>query len=307
MLKILRTLFLLGAVVFLVSVGLALISYAPNHYMAAGRDKYNRLYSTPSPRIILVGGSNVAFGLDSEKIETHFGVPVINMGLAAGLGLKFMIHEIQPALQDGDVVILMPEYEQFYSLPLEGRSSDLGAAAKYCPECFLTSNVVDDPQQLALATAGIFQGIEGDLLAAFEPRDKIHSRQGFNRQGDMIAHLDQTDTPEILNSVLPVNPRQIDPAVEFLNSFQRSGAGKNARIFLTFPSIPAGEYYAQRRKFAALHELLQTKLEIPILGAPADFVYPIELFYDTVYHLNAIGRAQRTERLIELLAPALEK
>lgn len=37
-----------------------------------------------SPKVILVGGSNVAFGLDSEIIQHQLEVPVVNMGLHVG-------------------------------------------------------------------------------------------------------------------------------------------------------------------------------------------------------------------------------
>jgi hypothetical protein len=305
--KLFRTLFALGAIVFVISVGLIFISYDPNHYMIAGSDKYRYLHSIPPPRIILVGGSNVAFSVDSEKIEKSMHIPVVNMGLTAGLGLKFMINEIEAELQDGDILIIIPEYEQFHELPLEGRAIDLGSAAKYCPECFLTSNIVNDPQQLALAAAGLFQGIEGDTLAALGKQDEIYTRQGFDPRGDMTAHLAQTERRDILNHVLPLDPQKIDPAVDFLNSFHRSHRGENIRVILSFPAIPQREYYAQKKKFSALYDQLSAKLEFAIIGTPADFVYPVDLFYDTVYHMNAAGRDKRTGRLIELLAPMLGK
>lgn len=274
--------------------------------MVAGSDKYRLLYSIQQPKIILVGGSNVAFSLDSAKIEKRFHMPVVNMGLAAGLGLKFMINEIEQALKTGDIVIIIPEYEQFYALPLEGRPIDLGAASKYCPECFLTSNVANDPQQLALTAAGIFQGIEGDLLAKIEPQDKIYARQGFDQHGDMVAHLGQTEKHAILNHIVPIKPQAINPAIDFLNSTQQSLSGKNIQIFLAFPAIPEKEYFKQKKNFPILYDLLRAKLEMPILGAPSDFIYPVEMFYDTVYHMNKFGRSQRTDRLIELLAAVLK-
>ena len=59
----------------------------PSNYMSAIIDKHERINKIKTPKIILAGGSNVAFGINSEEIEEAFSVPVVNMGLDAGLGL----------------------------------------------------------------------------------------------------------------------------------------------------------------------------------------------------------------------------
>ena len=43
------------------------------------------------PSIILVGGSNVAFGYNSKIISDSMNMDVINFGLHAGFGLKYII------------------------------------------------------------------------------------------------------------------------------------------------------------------------------------------------------------------------
>src|SRR5512133_2221049 len=53
----------------------------PDHYFAGSLLHIKLLENTPSPRIILVGGSNVSFGLDAELMQRTLGVPVINDGL----------------------------------------------------------------------------------------------------------------------------------------------------------------------------------------------------------------------------------
>ena len=55
------------------------------NYLMANRDKLHVLSATISPKVVLVGGSNLAFGIDSELISKSLGMPVVNMGLHAGL------------------------------------------------------------------------------------------------------------------------------------------------------------------------------------------------------------------------------
>ena len=60
-----------------------------DNYDAALVDKVERLKSITEPKIILVGDSNVAFGINSKKIEEELGMPVVNLGLHGALGNAF--------------------------------------------------------------------------------------------------------------------------------------------------------------------------------------------------------------------------
>ncbi|HPG73671.1 MAG TPA: hypothetical protein PLM49_05215, partial [Bacteroidales bacterium] len=63
--------------------------------MAAIIDKHKRIDSIKSPKIIFAGGSNLPFGIDSKMIQDSLHTPVVNLGLHAGLGLDFMLNELQ--------------------------------------------------------------------------------------------------------------------------------------------------------------------------------------------------------------------
>lgn len=67
------------------------------------------------PRIIFVGGSNLAFGLDSQRIKDSLNINVINYGLHAGIGLKYMVDDISTYARKGDIIVFAPEYSHFYS------------------------------------------------------------------------------------------------------------------------------------------------------------------------------------------------
>ena len=84
-----------------------------NDYILADLEKYNRLATILSPKLVLVGGSATAFGIDSSRLEKSLGMPVVNMSLHAAVGLKFMLYDVVERIANGDIVIVMPEYEQF--------------------------------------------------------------------------------------------------------------------------------------------------------------------------------------------------
>lgn len=93
-------LFLKKIVKFGVSVIVMIIAMASFDYFIIGRqyndnydvaliDKVERLKGITEAKIILVGDSNVAFGINSEKIEEELGMPVVNLGLHGALGNAF--------------------------------------------------------------------------------------------------------------------------------------------------------------------------------------------------------------------------
>ena len=75
--------------------------------------KLKRLSEIPGRRIVFVGGSNLSHGLDSPLIENELGLPVVNMGVHAGLGLRYIMWATMDGLHRGDIVVIVPEYAHF--------------------------------------------------------------------------------------------------------------------------------------------------------------------------------------------------
>jgi len=117
----LKKAFLFGALQ-LVLLGLVLWSYERQYpreqnFLAATIDKQLLLRTQPSPRLVFIGGSSMAFGVDSAKIAAACGRHPVNMGLHAMIGLPYMLAETEPNLEAGDWVIVAPEYQQFARSP----------------------------------------------------------------------------------------------------------------------------------------------------------------------------------------------
>lgn len=79
-----------------------------NVFVAALGDKYERLTTIRAPKIAVVGGSSVAFGLDSRMLGLHTEREVVNFGLFATLGSKIMLDLSEDGLRGGDVVVFTP-------------------------------------------------------------------------------------------------------------------------------------------------------------------------------------------------------
>jgi hypothetical protein len=275
-------------------------------YLQAAVLKHQLLEKTPSPRFIFIGGSNLVFGLDSRTIHKHFGIPVVNMGLNNGLGLRFMMREVLDEIRAGDMVVAVPEYnftleptntllEYLLFYPRGVRYVDVAG--------FLTLL-----REFPLTTQRRFEGHLRNRLLSQEAQNLSldYNAAAFNEYGDNTGHLSQPDKKIPLQ---PLGiPAAIPEAVAALNRFKRKLDKKGAFLFLSFSPIPESNFSpTTKKKGLKLRRWLNDKADFVILGGPADFVFPDNMFYDTIFHLNKEGRAARSYRLVNKLDRALKE
>jgi hypothetical protein len=309
---------LLGLAVVL--TGVAISQYdtriGDDNYLAAVLEKDHLIRTTPSPKIILVGGSNLAFGIDSRMMQDSLGLRVVNMGLYAKLGLRYMLAQVKPYINRGDIVLVVPEYDQFYGNFSEGDQT-LNTALLYAPadrigdfvKSYSVIDVVLRPRVESVRRS-FFQA----AASAFGVKDKyfppdtnpVYNRHSFNQFGDVVSHLDQ-------KSMNPdsIYVKELPPAKEFnnrtlneLNEIGDAARERGAHAYFLFPSYIDRSYSINTSQIAWLNDRLSRGMNVPILGSPADFVYPSNWFFDTRFHLNALGRGPRTVKMIEILRAA---
>ena len=79
-------------------------------YQSVIQRKYDHLMNTDERKIIIVGGSSTAFGIDAEYLEKMTGLKVVNLGLHAGFGNLFNTEIMKGNINSGDIVLLGYEY-----------------------------------------------------------------------------------------------------------------------------------------------------------------------------------------------------
>ena len=99
--------------IFFLICGFGLPAQYGDTFMGELKSKYERLKETPGQRIVLAGGSGVAFDCDSEMIDEIFpSYEVVNFGMYAGLGTKAVMDLSEAYIREGDIVILSPEQSE---------------------------------------------------------------------------------------------------------------------------------------------------------------------------------------------------
>src|SRR5918911_1472998 len=109
---ILRGLQIIFLVLLLIGAVFTTTKLDKQHLYQASLLKAELLANVPSPRIIIFGGSNIAFGIDSELMEQKLGMPVINDGLHVALGVA-PLEEVKKYIRPGDIIIISLEYYNF--------------------------------------------------------------------------------------------------------------------------------------------------------------------------------------------------
>jgi hypothetical protein len=133
-------------------------------------------------------------------------------------------------------------------------------------------------------------------------RDDIYQRSSFNQYGDVVAHYGQDSGVIKQNEPLPpIDPQCLDEAVDLINEFSRECRERGIAIYYSYPPIPENRFASSADVVNQVDERLRSKLEIPLLDRPSEFVFPLDHFFDTSYHLSEQGGEKRTRAVADAL------
>jgi hypothetical protein len=284
-----------------------------DHYLAAWGDKRQRLEATPSPRVVLVGGSNLAMGIDSPALEHALGRPVVNLGLHGGFGMEFMLREAETACGVGDVIVLSIEYGLLFGRRPDTTALDL---LELYPSAirFLAWDALPMALDRGLGYVAKLPKVLVHYLTVGtrRPPEEIYSRRGFNAQGDLTAHWERVPPRPLPLGIggaesPAVPPDALAPAVSRLNRFAAGCVARGARVVWAAPPLPEDEVRRWRAQLDSLEGALRRHLAVSVLVGMSDASYPERLFFDTAKHLTREGARLRTDTLASRLVPILPR
>lgn len=309
-----KTVKLLIALLLLLAVPLTLLTagallpdfYGDTYYAVLSR-MHERLETTEEPKIIVVGGSNVAFGLDGALMkellaQQGYDYAVCPFGLYAAVGTSAMLDLSRDALNPGDIVVLAVEPTS------ETMSTYFGAEAFWkCAEAdvsliaglsrekqgALAGNYIPYVQEryeiLASGNYPVAQGVYA--ASSFDGRCNMI----FDRPGNIMAAGYDTASPVDLASVR-IGADFADQVNEFCALAQRKGAS----VVMSFSpvnraALTDGSEEAVRAFFTACN----VAFGCPMISDPNRYILDSGWFYDSNFHLNDAGAQLRTCMLAE--------
>lgn len=282
------------------------ISYGSIEPMVQAKLAYGR--KAGSPKIVVLAGSNARTSHRCALLETRLGLPCVNAGNTAGLGLSYVFDRFEAIMAPGDIVYLPLEYQQYTvsrAASLSGPDAailyrfDKRALLKRGPEGFARAMfmvdlryIVDSCIEMALNAVGV--------KARFDAKS-------FDAQGDEIGLTHQKGLA--YDAFIRASRWRPPAAAEFREA---QGAKDEVADFLdwcrahrvrvigglpvSFADQPIpDDLIAEMRRFYEAHGA-----EFLVLDNRSQ--YPRDSFYDSPFHLEEDDTIVHTEILADALA-----
>lgn len=316
--------FLRVAVFAVVHIGIGILLWwgradtTDDNYLAATLDKFRRVQATDDAevgRLLLVGGSSVAFGCRADRMEAALERPVVNLGLVGGLGLEFQLREAAALSRPGDEVLLMPEYE------LLGGEADRRvlrqildyrpATLRWVPSRYRRRILLQDGMGWVGGLAR--QAVFGKGTMGRDNEDPVYRRSGFNAHGDFVGHhglpttyraSDTAQTGEWVPGLSSVGGSYAisESAARALKVFLEMCRRRDVTVYWGFPPYPEDRAGTLLEVADELLEVLKGIEGLQVLEHPRETLFADSAFFDTGYHLNAEAGERRTRQLIDRLS-----
>lgn len=272
-----------------------------NTYNASLVDKMHRLKNTESPKIVLIGNSNLAFGIDSQRMEEELGMPVVNMGFLGSLGNEFHERMILGNIGEDDMVVIS---HTTYS---DDNSIGYAPAVWITLDCNRQLFTLLRPQDYITALPAYPNYLRNAIFLKISGKGNMdtkdsYSRNAFNEYGDDIVRVESSrmNSREYFENNEELLPEINDICVKRLNALNDYVEGCGATMMVAGFPIAVGEYTQfDKEDINTFQKELGYYLDCNVVSNFEDYMYSYDLFYDQMYHLNEEGVAIRTEQLID--------
>lgn len=292
---------ILAEQIFFLICGFGLPVQFGDTFMGELKSKYERLKETSGKRIVLVGGSGVAFDCDSALMDDFFpSYEIVNFGMYAGLGTKAVMDLSENYIHEGDIVILSPEQsEQTFSDYFNGEYMWQAADGAFGMLRDLKSENFE-------AMLGNFPRFALEklnyVMKGQKPQtDSIYQKKSFNTYGDIELN---TCRENILPNGYDVNQKVrftedvVQPEfMDYMNDWAKRLEKKGAVVWYRY--CPVNKLSVEDMDDLAAYDVfLRQKLDFPVIGNPENSLMEAEWFFDTNFHLNQPGKEVNTVQLI---------
>ena len=300
--------FLISIPVSIVCVGFCLPAQYGKTYYAVLPKMFNKLKETSGKKIVVVGNSAVAFGLDPKLAESELdGYTVCPFGLYGAIGTKAMMDLSRVNIGEGDVVILAPEQiSQSMSTYFNGEYLWNAADGNFGMLKYLKN---------AEQMTGSFVGYVGRKYGYYSknsapsPTD-VYASSSFDDDLKMTFERPYNKLPLGYDPIGTISYKTQIFSREFadyINEYNDFVTSRGAKLLFGFAPVNAQgiETGTQVGDIDAFYDYADALLDCEILGSPHGYIFESDWFYDSNVHMNTAGSAVDTDRLVRDLKAIL--
>ncbi len=264
---------------------------------------YARLKNTEGNRLVFVGASALAFGLNGELIEGELPeYTVCPFGLYGAIGTKAMMDLTRSSIREGDIVVLAPEQgAQSLSLYFSGEQLWKGIDGNL-------EMLVDVRFENFADMLGGFPKYISEKYAAFASGtelkpDGIYTADAFDENCNMVCERDYNRMPGGYDKadLISYETSVVAPDfIDYINEYNAFVESKGATLLYGFTPVNASgvQPQTQMETVDVFYDYLEEKLDCDILGNPHDYVLESGWFYDSNVHLNSAGSVVYSRQLV---------
>ncbi|MEA5553454.1 hypothetical protein VB713_21175 [Anabaena cylindrica UHCC 0172] len=292
---------------------------AENWIAVAQKHKKNKALSISGQKIIIVSGSNSLFGISAEKISQSTGIPTVNLAIHAGLGVEYILNDVKKILNKRDIVLLPLEYN-FYVDKKQITRMYLKHILSNDTEYFW--NNLNHFQQiqhlLQLSNSDIFNSFlsknsKKEIWANLKIRasqKKCYSGFLLNDYGDELCNINVKPLKNLKNKFdLPTDDKYQIDQMGSVRDFIIWCKDRQIKVLPLYPVMLEDDkfYQSKYRSFFQKIQNFYEKNGVSILGDPYQAALSYNLMFNTTYHPNDQGRNVRTQQVLSLIKPYIQK
>jgi hypothetical protein len=282
----------------------------------AYRIKDAAVFSITAPKVVLVSGSNIMFGVNSESLSAFWGKPVVNYGVHAGLGLAYNLERSKRVLTAGDIAILPLEYE-FFQEQNDYTETLLVQMASNDPDYYYALPLYE---KLRVMGKMPWKRMRRGLQSVFRKESRqgsagmdsdqdagTYSVVNINAHGDQInleaENMDARERQRLarLKAVKLDNSVVSEYAREILNDYLGWARANDVCLIV----MPSSHVYFDEYRGPVYTEFLHNiknyfyESGVPYIGDPYSYMYQKSYHFGDRYHLNNLGIEKRTARIMQ--------
>ena len=243
-----------------------------------------------STKIVIIGGSNGAFGINSRMIHEAFNLPVVNTCTHASIGLRMQFETYKDMLREGDIVILCTEYggdkERLY-----GSYNLLRILSTHLPEAYRKISL---RQWLYIYKYIGIHNLGSSRHKNFREFDDPYSANAINEYGDIEWEREHKDYIDYYSLSGTMDEDIID-YYKYIRDYTKS---KGIKLAFLPPTFMNSNYNICVKQVDSLAYCLE-KNGIPWHSAPSNYSFADSLYFDTPAHMTPEGAIIRTKAIIE--------
>ncbi|MCO8120158.1 hypothetical protein NHH03_00290 [Stieleria sp. TO1_6] len=298
----------------------------------------SRAEQVSSPKVILIGGSNVLFGVDRYLLENELGLPVVKLGPYAPIGADVIADRATRFIEPGDTVVLMAEWSNYEnstnnssrfdrydwqeSFPAIEEGRVLSDRLKWFWISRRTLSKVREridslPRRFGNAALAVLGGSATDETEPAEPRrtrsGDIYTVESFDESGEpSVARELPRKTQDQMHGIdFPTHLDFVDNRSErFGNAvhlLDQACSERQATLLVLPPITLAIAGVDAKARENAQRELASSLKQhgFPVAFSPGQLTGKAEWAFDTPYHPIDRGTEHLSRELAQIIKPWL--